>query len=464
MSLTREAARSRPRRAALLATAFLALAGCAEVPADAGLGDVQQAVSDRLGKPIAWRRGTAEDRELSARVGALLANPLTADTAMEIALINSPQLQAAMEEIGLAQADLVQAGLLANPSLDLSLLAATPQTAYFGTVMEDFLSVFTRAARQHIAGDALQRASYLVGNKIIDYAAEVRSAYYTLVADQQTLGLFRQVTGATQAAAELSERQRRAGNIAARDQAIQQSLYAITLLQQAQLETQAATDREILNKLLGLWGEDATWTVPDRLPDIPEALPPEPGLESLAISNRLDLAAAKKDVELAADSLGLTRDYRFLQSFGAGFDYERDSDNAHKRGPDFQIALPLFDQGQGRIRSFESQLRQRERMLEALSIELRSQVRVSYSHASTAQATARYYQRNLLPLNEQIVSESQRYYSGMLLGVYDLLLARQNQINTARDYLSALKEYWTARTELERLAGVRLSPDAASSP
>lgn len=457
------AARPLRRRAALFAGACLALAGCAQVPPDAGFTQVQQAIADRLGTSVSWNRGTAKDQAVAERIRALLAKPLTADAAAEIALINSPQLQAAFEEIGIAQGDLVQAGLLANPSLELSALAATPQTAYSGTVVEDFLNVFTRAARMQIAGKDLERTSFLVANKVIDYAAEVRAAYYTVVADQQTLALFRQVTDASQAAAELAERQRRAGNISSRDQALQQSLYATTLLQQAQRESELAADRELLNRLLGLWRPEATWMVPDRLPDLPANLLSEAELERQAVANRLDLAAARTDVELAADSLGFLRDYRFLQEFGLGFEFDRDADNAHKRGPALRLSLPIFDQRQGQSRALEAELRQKERMLEALAIELRTRVRAAYLRVRTAQASARYYRQTLLPLNEQIVSESQRLYNGMLLGIYDLLLTRQGQINASREYVNALRDFWLARSELERLVGGRVSTSAITS-
>lgn len=462
MSRTRAASRLDRCRGAVLALAFLSLAACTRVAPDAGFPDVQKAVSERLGKTVSWNRGTERDKAVGDRIAALLANPLTPDAAVEIALINNPELQAAFEEIGLAQADLVQAGLLANPGLELSALAATPQTAYSATVVEDFLNVFTRAARTRLAGEALERTSFLIASRVIDHAAEVRTAYYAVVADQQTAALLRQVTDATKAAAELSERQRRAGNISSRDQALQQSLYANALLQQAQAENQLATDRETLNRRLGLWQADAAWTVPDRLPDLPQDAPTEAVLERQAIANRLDLAAAKKDVELAADNLGFLRDYRFLQEFGLGFEFERDSDNAHKRGPVLRLSLPVFDRQQGQARALESELRRKERLLEALAIELRTKVRAAYARASTARMSAQFYQQNLMPLNEQIVRESQRYYNGMLLGVYDLLLARQNQINAAREYVNALKEYWTARTELERLVGGRLP--SASDP
>lgn len=443
--------------------ASLAVAGCAEVPDSTGVQPVVDASKARLGAAPVWRRGGAEDAAVEARIDALLSKPLSPEGVIEVGLLNSPDIQAAFEDIGIAQGELVQAGLLDNPGLEVSLLAASPQTLYAGTITQNFLSVFTVAARRHFAGEALDRTSYLVASQLVDYAASVRAAYYRLVADRQAAGLNAQVTDATSAAAELAERQRRAGTLNARDQLLHQQLYATTILAQAKAEADLANDREALNRFLGLWGKRAVWSVPDRLPDPPaDAVPAAPILEATAIAGRLDLAAARKDVESAADRLGFEQDYRFLQGFGLGFTYERDSDNAHDKGPVLQFTLPIFDQGQGKARVLEATLRQRERLMAKLAIDLRSSVRAAALQLAASEAVLRHYRAVLLPLSEQLVAEQQRFYNGMLVGVYDLLQAKRGQIETGRDYIAALKDYWLTRTELERLVGGPLHGQIAS--
>ena len=66
------------------------------------------------------------------------------------------------------------------------------------------------------------------------------------------------------------------------------------------------------------------------------------------------------------------------------------------------------------------------------------------------------------PLQQSIADETLRFYNGMLVGVYDLLLARQAQVQTARQYVSANKEFWLAWTDLERAVGGRLAVPASS--
>ena len=53
----------------------------------------------------------------------------------------------------------------------------------------------------------------------------------------------------------------------------------------------------------------------------------------------------------------------------------------------------------------------------------------------------------------------------MLLGVFELLEAKQNEIDAGRAYVAALTDYWTARAELERAVGGRLpTPGSTTQP
>src|SRR5438045_1448774 len=99
----------------VLAATSLALGGCATVPRDAGFGDVEQLVAERTALRVQWNRGTAADRAVEEMIRQSIASELTIDQAVQIALLNNRNLQATYEELGIAQADLVQAGLLQNP-------------------------------------------------------------------------------------------------------------------------------------------------------------------------------------------------------------------------------------------------------------------------------------------------------------------------------------------------------------
>ena len=177
------------------------------------------------------------------------------------------------------------------------------------------------------------------------------------------------------------------------------------------------------------------------------------GLESQAAAERFDVAAARKNVDLVADSLGVASQYRYLSALGLGFSYERATDGERLRGPSLELGLPLWDRGQGKRMRMEAELRESQAKLEALSLDVAGDVRSAHARLTNAQRSAQHFRDTLLPLHERIVAETQKFYNGMLLGVYDLLLARQNQLNARRDYVETIKSYWLARADLEHAVG-----------
>lgn len=438
------------------AAVLLLLGGCANVDPDAAFSNVRQLASDRLGgREVPWNRGTAEDEAAQEAVARLLEKPLTVESAVQIALINNKRLQAEYEELGVAQADLVQAGLLENPSFSTEILVGNGAVNPSFSVVQDFVRIFTLSAQRAAASGALHGTQYRVANRILDVAAEVRPAYYKLVADQQAAELFRKVVAANEAAAELSQRQLQAGNVSRRDQALQQAQYARAALDLARTEAQIASDREALNRLLGLFGDQVTWNLPERLPAVPTTKPSLEGLETVAIERRLDLAGARQDLQTASYAVDLGRQLRWLSVLGLGVRLERDPDSgAWLKGPTVEFTVPLFDQGQARVASLEAQRRRSAKVVAALAVDARSEVRDAYARMAAAQDAANFFQTSILPLQQQVVDETTRLSNSMLISVYELLRARQDQVNAARDYIGALKDYWVARSDLEKaLAG-----------
>ena len=454
--------RSRRMRALIVAPALLA--GCATLPPQSGFRDVQQLVSTRLPQQLRWNQDSAADREAARAVAALLQKPLTADAAVQVALLNNPTLQAQYERLGIAQADLVQAGLLRNPVFTAQVLSSSAGTETTFGVVQDFVGLITRAPSRRIAGAEYERVKLDVADRVVAFAAEVKKAYYTVQADAQTLELDRQIVSATQAAAELSFRQYRAGNTSLRDQQLQQAFYAQAALDLARAQTTYQRDRERLTRLLGVFGAQTQWTLPARLPDPPARVPALDRLEALAVAQRYDLAAAKKDSEALAYALGYTRRYRLLGPFAFGYSIQKTPDLSTLRGPEVELGLPLFDRGQARVARLESAYRASERRVQALAIDVRSRLRQTRDEVVSAQAQAEHYRNVLLPLRERILQQTERFYNGMLLGVYDLLRDKQSEIDTARAYVHSLRDYWLARADLERALGGALPVNSETQP
>jgi len=439
------------------------LIGCASVPKEAGFPDVQNIIEQRIGRRVHWNQSTSEDAAVVDAVRSMLQQELTIDEAVQIALLNNRSLQATYEELGIAQADLVQAGLLRNPLFGASFrfpdktVGGHRSTNTEFSVVQDFLDLLVRPLRKKVAAAQFEQTKLRVGNTILNLAAEVRSTYYALQADEQTLEMRRTVVQATEAAVDIATRQHDAGTLKTLDLANQQGFHDQAKLDMTRTDIQIVADRERLNRLMGIWGADTMWKLPERLPELPESEIPMEHLESIAVSQRLDLAAARQETQVIAHALSLTRRYRYFYVFDVGVDSEHDvADDVTFTGPNLTLELPIFDRRQASISRLEAQLRQSLQRLASLAIDIRSEVREIRERLLAARNVAKYHHDSILPLRQRIVDESQLYYNGMLIGVYELLLAKQNQINAGREYIETLRDYWIARSDLERAVGGRL--------
>ncbi len=454
------------RKGLLPALALLLLGGCTAVPGDAGFADVRRTASARLpGEQVQWNRGTPDDKRETDAVARLIESPLAAESAVQIALLNNPRLQAEYERLGVSQAALVQAGLLANPVFSTDILVGDSTISPAFGVVQDFLAVFTRSARQAIAASDFDRVKDDMVNKVLDLAADVRSAYYTAVADEQEADLFGQAVATLEVAADTAERQSMAGNINPRDQTLQQAQYAKAIVERSRIEARTTVDRERLDRLLGLSGDQTSWNLPDRLPDPPSSKPSLDGLEKVAIQRRLDLAGARQDLQTATYALDLGRQLGWLSVLGLGVQVEKDPDT-HKwlKGPVVELTLPLFDQGQARVATLEAEQRESRKVLVALATDARSEVREAWARLIAAQEAAAFYKVTILPLQQRVVDENAKLASGMLIGIYDVLRGRQDQLDAARDYVEALKDYWVACARLERAIAGPLPATPAAEP
>jgi cobalt-zinc-cadmium efflux system outer membrane protein len=293
--------------------------------------------------------------------------------------------------------------------------------------------------------------------------AETKRTWYALVADRQAIDLFAQVMDSTQAAAELSHRQYQAGNLSLREQALQQSFYAQASLEAARAEAAYHTDRERLNRLLGVWGADTGWRLPAILPELPGGMPANVDLEARAVRDRLELAGHRAKVETVHAALDYVRQTRWLSALGLGFTVKREPDGTTLRGPQLELGLPVFDWGQGRIAGLEAQLRLAENRYAQQAIDIRAEVREASRRLAAAREAVQHYQEAILPLSDRVLEETLKFYNGMLLGVYELLQAKQAQINAARDYITASHEFWLAWVDLERATGSTLAVSSADT-
>jgi cobalt-zinc-cadmium efflux system outer membrane protein len=455
------------RRSLRLLVAAPLFAGCASTNPEPGFRDLAATIQSRTGHTLRWNRGSEADAKAGAAVRDLLAQPLTAAAAVQVALLRNPRLQATYEELSLAQADVVQAGLLSNPVLSADITTAEREALDPNLIVgltQSFLDLLLIPAKTKIASSAFDQAKYRVGNAVLDLAAEVQAAYYATVAAAQTVLLHRTVAESEQAAVELHRAQREAGNVNDLTLASQEALYQQTRLEGVSAEADLASAREGLTRLMGLWGGEVAWRTADRLPELPAAEPPLDDLESRAIVDRLDLAAVRQEMQTLSYALHLAETSRWTGVIDIGADVARLKDGRVVVGPRGSIELPIFDQRRATVARLEAQLRASQRLLEARAIEVRSEVRDARNRLVYARQKIDRYRAEVIPIRERVVALSQQQYGAMLLGVYPLIQAKQAEINAYRDYITVVRDYWIARAELDRAVGGRLPGAAGSEP
>lgn len=445
---------------------LLLLGGCAVVPERGGFAEVRSLAGERLGQELHWRLGTAEDEAADRAVARLLAEELSAEGAVQVALLRNADLQATYERLGVAQADLVQAGLLDNPTF--AGFARFPDRAPSKTNLEfevalNFLDLLMLPARKRLASTQFEEVRLQVAQKVLELATEVRKAYFRAVSAEGMAHMRRLVAEAAQGSFEMATRIHAAGNLSDLKLALERSHFEKARVARAHSEVASRAAREELIRLLGVWGEEVAFQLPTQLPDLPtQEIPPE-RLESYAVAQRLDLAAARREMAAAAQALGIAVDWRWLGGAEVGVSTERDTDGQWLTGPTLALELPLFDQGQPEIARQQALFRQSRQRLTALAVAARSEVRTLRDRLLMTRNLAGHYQQVVIPLREKVVDLWMKEYNFMLAGVFEALLARQEEFDAYQEYIEAIRDYWITRAELQLALGGRL-PEAGPSP
>lgn len=450
----------------LLYAALLGAAGCAAVNPRAGLPDVERMVSERGALAVSWPEDEEGARQVEATVAELVSAELTAESAVRVALLNNRNLQAVYQELGVAEAELVQAGLLPNPVLTANVrfgLGPSGTGAELGLVQE-LISALQIPLKKRVAKANLERAKAEVAHAVLDLALDTKTAFYRLQGALQMLELRRSVAAALGLSREIAERQHAAGNLNNLDLSNERALHEGAKVELAIAEAEVLADREEINSLLGLWGEQTKWSMPPHLPHLPgEDINPQ-GLETLAVSQRLDLVATRTRGLSELAQLRLNRFYGLIPSGSAGVDSQREVEGFWTLGPALDVAIPVFDQSQALVASADARLRANGERYRALAVEIRAQVRRARTNLEAARQRAVYYERVVLPLQSRVVQESQRQYNAMQIGPIQLVQTRRDEIEVGRRYVETLTDYWLARTELERAVGGEISVRGVPAP
>lgn len=417
---------------------------------------------ERTGQVPSYQRSTGDVDSAQSRAAELLKQPLTADSAVELAFLNNRGLQASFSELGIAEAELVRAGRLRNPSFGFGRLREGGGVVEIErAVTFDVLGLLTLPVSSQVEQRRFAQAQLQAAHEAVGIAAETRKAYFSAVAAQELVQYYQQVKEAADASNELARRMVEAGNFNKLAQMREQAFYADAASQLARAEHQAVAERERLTRLLGLSGSQG-FTLPDRLPELP-VQPTEPkDAEQTAMDKRLDVRMAQRATEQTAKSLGLTQATRFINVLELGYQNKSATGEPRANGYEIELELPLFDFGSARAARAEATYMQAVHRTAQVAVDARSEVRESYSAYRTSYDLAKHYRDDVVPLRKRISEENLLRYNGMLISVFELLADSRDQVTSVTGYVEALRDFWIAETNLQTALTGR-SPGAGSA-
>lgn len=440
-------------RSPMILAGALLLSGCAGFSPDGGMTVVADIAGRALRSEVVAIRTPDDASAARATVAALLRRPVTADAAVRIALLNNRGLQAAYNELGLAEAGMVQASLPPNPTFSVERLSGPVEIEVEKRIVGNILALATLPVRTEIAADRFRQAQLRAAQETLRLAADTRRAYYRAVAQRELVGFLTQSKAAAETATRLARRLGETGAMNKLDQAREQVFYAELTARLATERQRAASERERLSRLLGLWGSDLDF----RLPDALAALPARPRgvrhAEIEAVRRRVDLQIARIEVDALAKSYGLTQASRFINLLEVSgvartFQEKATSERIRDRGFDLEFQIPIFDGGEVRSRQASETYLQAVNRLTDKAVQVRSEAREAYQAYRSTHDIAAHYRREVLPLRKIISDETLLRYNAMQIDVFALLSEARQRIASATAAIEALRDFWLSSVEL----------------
>ncbi|MBI2379496.1 MAG: TolC family protein [Gammaproteobacteria bacterium] len=415
---------------------------------------VQAGVSRRLNLPATFPLTPQATPEASRRAQELLAVPLTPTSSVQLALLQSPSLRAEFAGLGVAHAELVQAGLLTNPRLAVAALRPEGGGRWqldLG-LSQSLLDLLTRPLRRSLAEAQFEAARLAISAHLTNALQEVQQAYFEAVGAQHRAAILAIVAEAAATGSELATRFRDAGNLTELDHLLEATEATRRRIEADAARAEAEQARRRLAARLGV-ADAAALRLPGQLPDLPDEAFDGTALVAQGLRERLDLQIARQGRRRAEQALALYGRLPGMTELDLGLASEREPDGEARLGPELSLSLPLFDQGQARLAAAEAELRRAESGAEALELQIGHDIGAALAALEAQRERARRLRQDVIPQRERILELTLRNYNFMLAGAFQVLLAKQQEYEAYTDYVDALAGYWGARVRLTAAVG-----------
>jgi outer membrane protein TolC len=465
---------TRKARSVTMVALIGGLSGCASFSPDQGMGAVQHMATASLRKDVVKVRNEDDAAEVRGRVKTLLSGPLTANAAVQIALLNNRGLQAAFYELGVSEAQMVEASLPPSPTLSVSRMVVSGAVLEIERqILQNVLGLLTLPRRREIAEDRFEQAKLRAVEAVLRTAADTRRTYYEAVAAGQTVIFLMRAKVAAESLSDLATKLGQTGAMGKLSQARQHAFYADVIRQIAIARLKHRSARDRLARLMGLWGGDLNYKLPDALPSLPRAPRMLHAVEKDAVAKRIDLQIAREELEILAKSYGLTRATRFINVLEVRgisvtewrriteVDYELtpgptlvktetpDTEKERWRGIELEFQIPIYDFGKARTRRASEAYLMAANKLADLAINVRGQAREAYEVYRGSYDIAKIYRQKLLPLRNVISEEMLLQYNGMLADLFELIQDSRARIQSNVEAIGAERDFWVASAGLD---------------
>ncbi|MGG6892597.1 TolC family protein [Rhizobium sp. BR 315] len=454
------------RTLAVVAVFPIILGGCVSgaeyAGKDAGFSTVSTSTRSAMAKNAVWVQNQQQAKALSAQTKALLSREksLDVDTAVQIALLNNKGLQAAYADLGDSAADAWQTTMLLNPTASVGLKGiGTPELEAFktieGALTANILALMTKKRDVALADTRFRQAQLNAAIETLRLAADTRRAWITAVAADENVAQLQRAQAAADAASELAEKLGETGAMAKGSQAREHAFAAELAGEAAKSRLAARLAKEELTRLLGLWGPDMNYRIPNRLPPLPKTIAKRDTVEADALRNRIDLKVARLELEASAQSYGLTEATRYVTDLEltTGLEAERSREDGAKKvdftgSADIGFAIPIFDSGKARMRKAELAYMRSANRLAEKAVNVRSEARSAYEAYRSSLDIARHYRNNVVPLRSKVEEQSLLTYNGMITNTFELLTDTRETINALVQSVNAKRDFWLAEANL----------------
>ncbi|MCA1536499.1 TolC family protein [Bradyrhizobium sp. NBAIM03] len=437
----------------LLVLAALGLSGCAAFSPDRGMSAVSDLTSQAINKDVAFVRSAEGAAAVDARVRQLLSRTLSVDAAVQIALLNNKGLQAVYNELALAETELVEQSLPANPVFAVSRITGNGASEIERQVVGDILALATLPFRSEIARERFRGAQLRAALATLRLASDVRRAYVRAVAANEMVGLLTDAKATAESTAQLALKLGETGSLNKLDQAREQVFYAETTADLATARQMAGSARERLARLMGLWDDGLDFRLPDQLPPLPRRPLALPTIEADAVAHRIDLQIARLELAALAKALNLTEATRFVTLLDLAGISRRTQDPEgppfRERGFDLQFQIPIFDGGEVRVRQAAETYNLAFNRLTERAVNVRSEARDAYRVYRSTYDIAGHYQREIIPLRKIITEEMQLRFSSMQVDIFALLTEARQRLAALRGAIDARQRFFLAQADLQ---------------